>query len=142
MTGIVPSEEFNEQIKRTVRETIRRQRTNVGPAGRWHKKGGSGGGGFIRFVPTGEPCPGIGFACDCTESIVTMVLCTGSGVQVGDLINVWDQDDHFKMPPELLTTTSFWAHFMKYQPVSGAAFGNPGPCSWVCTGQACGESGV
>lgn len=45
MTGIVPSEEFNEQIKRTVRETIRRQRTNVAPAGRWHKKGGGGGGG-------------------------------------------------------------------------------------------------
>jgi hypothetical protein len=42
MTGIVPSEEFNEQLKRVVRETIRRQRPNVGNTGRWHKKGGGG----------------------------------------------------------------------------------------------------
>ena len=55
MTGIVPSEEFNEQIKRTVRETIRRQRPNVGGQGRWHKKGGSGGGGHVMHY-TVEDC--------------------------------------------------------------------------------------
>ena len=39
----VLSDEFNEQVKRTVRESIRRERNNTGKAGRWHKKGGSGG---------------------------------------------------------------------------------------------------
>ena len=47
MTGVIPSEEFNEQLKRTVRETVRRQRENTGPSGRWHKKGGGGAGASI-----------------------------------------------------------------------------------------------
>jgi hypothetical protein len=38
----VLSDEFNEQVKRTVRESIRRERNNTGKAGRWHKKGGGG----------------------------------------------------------------------------------------------------
>jgi len=40
--AIIPSDEFNEQIKRTVRESIRRERNNTGRTGRWHKKGGGG----------------------------------------------------------------------------------------------------
>jgi len=44
MTDVVGmSPEFNEQVKRTVRETLRRSRGPERTAGRWHKKGGSGG---------------------------------------------------------------------------------------------------
>ena len=41
----VLSDEFTEQVKRTVRESIRRERSNTGRTGRWHKKGGGGGSG-------------------------------------------------------------------------------------------------
>jgi hypothetical protein len=41
----VLSDEFNEQVKRTVRESIRRERSNTGRTGRWHKKGGGSGTG-------------------------------------------------------------------------------------------------
>ena len=60
--AIIPSDEFNEQIKRTVRESIRRERNNTGKAGRWHKKGGGGGGsGEIMYFTIAEVnCPGDG----------------------------------------------------------------------------------
>lgn len=48
MTGVIPSDEFNEQIKRTVRESMRRSRGETFPRGRWHKKGSGGGGTFAR----------------------------------------------------------------------------------------------
>lgn len=44
--GIIPSEEFNEQLKKYVRENMRREHSGNRTKGRWHKKGsGSGGGG-------------------------------------------------------------------------------------------------
>ena len=45
--GIVPSEEYNEQIKRDLREGMQRVRVGVGSSGRWHKKGGGGAGASI-----------------------------------------------------------------------------------------------
>jgi hypothetical protein len=43
--GVIPSEAFNEQLKRTVRETMRREHSTQRPRARWHKKGIGGGGG-------------------------------------------------------------------------------------------------
>jgi hypothetical protein len=57
----VLSDEFNEQVKRTVRESIRRERSNTGRTGRWHKKGGGGGSGEIMyFTIDAVNCPGDG----------------------------------------------------------------------------------
>ena len=59
----VLSDEFNEQVKRTVRESIRRERSNTGRTGRWHKKGGGGGGGsgeIMYFTIDEVNCPGDG----------------------------------------------------------------------------------
>ena len=57
----VLSEEFNEQVKRTVRESIRRERSNTGRTGRWHKKSGGGGSGEIMyFTIDAVNCPGDG----------------------------------------------------------------------------------
>lgn len=47
--GIVPSEEYNEQIKRDLREGLQRARVGFGPPGRWHKKGSAGGASIISF---------------------------------------------------------------------------------------------
>ena len=52
--GVIPSEAFNEQLKRTVRETMRREHSTQRPRARWHKKGSGGGGGASS-----------GCACDC-----------------------------------------------------------------------------
>ena len=43
--GIIPSEEFNEQLKKYVRENMRREHSGNRTKGRWHKKGSGGGGG-------------------------------------------------------------------------------------------------
>ena len=43
--GITPSEEFNEQLKKYVRENMRREHSGNSTKGRWHKKGSGGGGG-------------------------------------------------------------------------------------------------
>ena len=53
--GMSPA--FNEQVKKTVRETLRRERSSASHNGRWHKKG-SGGGTTVRFriVAAGGAC--------------------------------------------------------------------------------------
>jgi hypothetical protein len=43
--GIIPSEEFNEQLKKYVRENMRREHSGNRTKGRWHKKGSGSGGG-------------------------------------------------------------------------------------------------
>jgi len=138
------SPEFNEQVKRDIREGLSRARPNTGGAARWHKKGGKGGGGpIIKILPLRDsPCPGIGFSCDCSQSTVIMVSCETSEVAVGDVVNVWNQETWFHLPPELLSNTVFWAHWMEFQPVTGPAFGNPGPCAWVVFQAACAEPAV
>lgn len=50
MTGYVPDKAFNEQLKKAVRESERRVRSQMVRPGRWHKKGsGSGSGEIIKF---------------------------------------------------------------------------------------------
>ena len=56
MGGVLPSSEFNEQLKRAVRETMRRQRPNVGGAGRWHKKGGNSSVHIMAFEIVTADC--------------------------------------------------------------------------------------
>jgi hypothetical protein len=56
----VLSDEFNEQVKRTVRESIRRERSNTGRTGRWHKKGGGGETRYMAVLIDDLPAdPGI-----------------------------------------------------------------------------------
>lgn len=43
--GVVPTPEFNNQLKRTVREALRRIRSKQQTRSRWHKKGSSAAGG-------------------------------------------------------------------------------------------------
>jgi hypothetical protein len=98
----VLSDEFNEQVKRTVRESIRRERNNTGKAGRWHKKGG--GGGDTRhwavliddlpadpgIYPTGTVTSG-STALTTSQSLsayindYTVIVC-GAGASGGDLV--------------------------------------------------------
>lgn len=54
--GMSPA--FNEQVKKTVRETLRRERSSASHNGRWHKKGSGGGSISVRFriVAAGEAC--------------------------------------------------------------------------------------
>jgi len=151
MTGIVPSEEFNEQIKRTVRETIRRQRTNVGPAGRWHKKGGSGGGGVIEFT-IDSPSSMIGrnaTGCDWVDATVDIVGCGTSGVSVGDEVRIWDPKFcHFNYPIDLLVGIGGTAHQFQ-NPIDDIDLENlvdceedvlaAGPCRWVVVHTCCAE---
>jgi len=131
------------QIDKAVREANAKIRSTAVHQGRWHKKGGGGSSNVIKFIPLGDaPCPGIGFSCDCVQATVIMVACSTSSVAVGDIVNVWNQETWFHLPPALLSTTSFWAHEMDFQPVQGPAFGNPGPCSWVVFQAACAEPAV
>lgn len=56
--GIVPSKAFNEQLKRTVRETVRRERNKRQTQNRWHKKGGgSSGANIVDFSIDDVFCP-------------------------------------------------------------------------------------
>jgi hypothetical protein len=75
MTGIVPSAEFNEQIKRAVRETVRRTHPNVGNSGRWHKKGGSGAVHIMAFEIIDADCAE-GFVTTDATSIERYTLCS------------------------------------------------------------------
>jgi len=105
MTGIVPSEEFNEQIKRTVREAIRRQRPNTGPPGRWHKKGGGGGGvTTVRFqIASADP------------SILTVL---------GDVLS-WDAGFQIQQIPGLLGDPELPINVISICDPSGCFFNEP-----------------
>ena len=57
MPGVIPSEGFNDQLLRTVREYLRRERSGTGAVGRWHKKGsGAGGGAIVRGTASNVDC--------------------------------------------------------------------------------------
>ena len=56
MPGVVPSEEFNEQLKRTVRESISRSQLIQQLGTKWHKKGG-GTGERVYFSVVDIICP-------------------------------------------------------------------------------------
>ncbi len=140
--GVIPSEEFNEQLKRTVRETARRERPNVGSSGRWHKKGGKGGGGnLIRFRITAS------FFCgDCF--VVARVISVPSGRTAASMPDV-DVDDNnsvlvydktgcfFNEPPEDLVNRLGYAEYMNHL--------EDGPCGdtfgelWTVISLCCNE---
>ena len=63
MVGGIPSQGFNDQLKKTVREMLRRERSNTGRTGRWHKKGTTGGGGghTLHFTILEADCEGTGY---------------------------------------------------------------------------------
>jgi len=55
--GVVPSPEFNEQLKRVVRENTRGLRSDSRQKGRWHKKGGGKGSARVAFYVVELICP-------------------------------------------------------------------------------------
>lgn len=86
MSGVIPSKEFNEQIKKTVRESLRRQRGNQPRQGRWHKKSGIGGtNAIIRFT-----IDTVDEDCEFCNATVNAVACNLSPPSVGDSIAVYD----------------------------------------------------
>ena len=85
--GVIPSREFNEQIKKTVRESVRRQRGNQQPRqGRWHKKGSPGGtNAIVRFT-----IDDVDEDCEFCNATVDAVACGLGSPSVGDSIEVYD----------------------------------------------------
>lgn len=112
------------------------------PQRREHKllfAGGGGDDGFIFFVPIGV-CQGIGFTCDCVLARVVTASC-GSGVNVGDEVNVWDLNrEHLQLPEELLFTTVGQAHWVKiHESAHDRPVGLTGTCRWAVTRMGCAE---
>lgn len=142
--GVIPSVEYDKQIAKVVRESLRRDRAGQSRQARWHKKGSSGGGGdFAVVLPTGEPAPGIGFTCDAAEATIITTSC-GSRFQPGDVIYIWDLCRNWlNMPVELLTQTTFNVQYCK---IHEDEYNRPpsltGTCRWVVTGMCCVESSV
>ena len=105
--GVIPSNKFNEQLKKYVRENMRREHSANQTKGRWHKKGGGGsaGGGLtIRFRITAS--------YNCGQCYVSArVISVPYGVSVGSLpgvdlydnysVDVYDRSGcWFNEPPE------------------------------------------
>ena len=68
MTNWVLSDDVKGAVEKTIRETLGRSRPGHGNAGRWHKKGGSGGGSVMHFTVSD---------CDATYYYVTATEYTG-----------------------------------------------------------------
>lgn len=99
------------------------------------------GGGFITFQPF-DIVPGIGSICDAVVATVLSSEC-GSGVQIGDEVNVWDRSrSWFAMPEDLLFASVGSAHYMKVSDAERYALGDldPGPCRWEVNHMDCIES--
>jgi hypothetical protein len=104
----------------------------------WVSGGGASAGGFITFQPY-EVVPGIGSICDAVQAIVLSSEC-GSGIQEGDVVNVWDRSRNwFAMPEDLLFASSGYAHYMKVSDAERYALGDldPGPCHWEVINMNC-----
>jgi hypothetical protein len=58
----------------------------------------------------------------------------GSGVNIGDVVNVWDRTrTKFNMPPELLYASTGYARYVKISPEEAAELPIPvGSCRWSC----------
>lgn len=117
---------------------------SIGTGENWFpetKPRGSGGGsrgGFITFQPY-EVVPGIGSICDAVQAIVLSSEC-GSGIQPGDVVNVWDRSrSWFAMPEALLFASSGSAHYMKVSDEERYALGDldPGQCRWEVVSMNC-----
>ena len=136
----VLSDEFNEQVKRTVRESIRRERSNTGRTGRWHKKGGGGSAEMIiQFRITSSD-----FCDSCT--VKARVLAIPVGTTIGSLpdIDTYDNDSvtiydksgcFFNEPEEDLLNRIGFAHRLNFL--------EDGPCAntigelWAVTSLCC-----
>lgn len=94
----------------------------------------------IQFKPL-DICPGIGSACDCVTAEVLKITCGGSGVNVGDTVNVWDPDQaNFDIPIDLLLNTSGWAKRVVVPDALRYSLPeDPGPCWWQAYTMACVE---
>jgi len=101
--------------------------------------GGGSSDGFIFFVPI-EVCEGIGFTCDCVKARVITASC-GSGVNVGDEVNVWDLNrEHLQLPTELLWETVGQAHWVKiHESDYDRPEGLTGTCRWAVVRMGCAE---
>lgn len=111
-------------------------------SGRWEVVGVGGGESTITFQPF-ELVPGIGSWCVAVRSVVISVAC-GSGVQVGDIVDVWDRtegSDHFGVPLELLILMTGYAVKMKVSLAERYALPvDPGPCRYEVLRMNCTET--
>ena len=83
--------------------------------------------------------PGIGSICDAVVATVLSAEC-GSGLQIGDEVNVWDRSrSWFAMPEDLLFASSGNAHYMKVSDEERYNIGDldPGPCRWEVVNMNC-----
>lgn len=99
--------------------------------------GGTEIGGFAIVRPF-ETCDGIGFSCDCANATVITASCN-SGVNPGDIIQVWDLcRTWMNMAEELLYLSTFYAQKVK---IHEDEYDRPptltGTCRWVVTGMCC-----
>jgi hypothetical protein len=103
---------------------------------------GGGAGSTIVFQPF-EIAPGIGSWCVAVRAIVISAQC-GSGVQEGDVVEVWDRTegaDHFGVPLELLMLMTGYAIKMKVSAAERYALPvDPGPCRYEVIRMNCTES--
>jgi hypothetical protein len=93
---------------------------------------------FITFQPF-DVVPGIGSICDAVVATVLSAEC-GSGLQIGDEVNVWDRSrSWFAMPEDLLFASSGNAHYMKVSDEERYNLGDldPGPCRWEVVNMNC-----
>ncbi len=97
---------FDEQsvrrIARTVQESERRLRGRRQKRARWHGRGGGGGTLSVRFqVEAAGPFLGDINTPECDFVVATILAlsCGGSGVAIGEEVNVWDPSRcHFNLP--------------------------------------------
>jgi hypothetical protein len=105
--------------------------------GAWIPVLGEGGDPWIVFQPD-RVCPNVGLSCNCSVSIVKAASC-GSGVKIGDEVQVWDFNRNaFNLPEELLFASYGLAHKFKNGFFQFAAPGDtPAGCVWVVTQMFC-----
>lgn len=89
MEGVIPSKEFNEQIKKTVRESLRRDRGQPSRQGRWHKKG-TGGGICADWWHLMLMSDSGGFPTSGTFSLDLVVATSGADANVSVTVNYND----------------------------------------------------
>jgi len=127
-----------EQYKKIAREVARRMQNETPHRARWQQQKGAGKG-IIQFQPT-DVCEGIGFTCDCVTAVVITASCE-SGMQPGDIVQVWDQTrGWFQMPSALLFNCFGWAQYVKITEAERYNLPFPlGDCRWVVTSMDCVE---
>lgn len=124
--GVIPSKEFNEQLKRTVRENLRRERGRQPRQGRWHKKKSSHTGIVLFEIDSFV----YGLECEACNATVIM---KGCNTTAGESIEVYDEAGcFFDVPEEILEGQRGFAVRMK------DPSGYEG-CKWVVMSLCCTE---